>query len=214
VNLIFAFLHIIVQEVKEMKSYIKNSLYLVALMVILALTMPANAETGKITKTFTVDKGGTLVIESNLGSIFIGTWDRDEVSVIVKMSARKKSQVAGFEAQIEQRGNDVYIKGENEQDNRVSVEFDVNIPRKFNVDLKTGKGSIKLTDIKGNVKLFTNDGGISIGNVTGGNVDAHTSGDSVKVGNVKGDVEVDTSGGSIQLGEVTGKSRINESGSI
>ena len=82
------------------------------------------------------------------------------------------------------------------------------------MDIKTGKGSIKITDIRGNVKLLTEDGGISIGNVTGGNVDAHTSGDRIKVGNVEGNVTLDTSGGSIKLGEITGKSCINDSSCI
>ena len=198
-----------------MKPYIKKSFYLVILLLaILALTMPANAETGKIIKNFPVDKGGTLVIESNVGSIFVGTWDRDEVSVIVVKRASRKGQVAEFAPQIEQRGNDVYVKGENEQNNPVTVEYNVNIPKNFNVDLKTGKGSIKVTDIKGNVKLITSDGGIRVGNVTGGNVYAQTSGDSIRVGNVEGDVKVDTSGGSVRLGKITGKSSINEPNSI
>ncbi len=194
-----------------MKPYIKKSLYLVlSLLAIMALTMTANAETGKIIKTFPVDKGGTLVIKSNMGSIFVGTWDRDEVSVIVVKRASRKSQVAGFEAQVEKRGNDVYVKGENEQNNPVMVAFEVNIPENFNIDLKTAKGSIKVTDIKGNVKLITGDGGIGIGNVEGGNVYAQTSGDSIRVGNVEGDVKVNTSGGSVRLGKITGKSSINE----
>ncbi len=195
-----------------MKTYIKKSLCPLILLTILALTMPVYAETGKIEKTFPVTKGGTLVIESNLGSIYVGTWDRDEVSVIVKKRASSKQRVAGFEVQIEQKGNDVYVKGENEQDNRVIVEFCVNIPKEYNVDMKTDRGSINIDDIKGNVKLLTSDGGISVGNVTDGNVDARTSGDRVKVGNVKGGIKVDTSGGSIQLGKITGKSCINESG--
>lgn len=195
-----------------MKPYIKKSFYLVTLLAILALTMPAYAKTGKITKTFPVEKGGTLVIESNLGSIYVGTWDRDEVSVIVKRSASRMSRVNGFKVQIDQRGNDVYVKGENEQNNRVDVEFYINVPKEFSVDLKTGDGSINVGDLKGNVKLLTDDGGISIGNVIGGKVDARTSGDSIKVGNVKGDLKLDTSGGSIQLGKITGKSCINTAG--
>ena len=198
-----------------MKPYIKKSFYLVILLLaILALTMPASAETGKIIKNFPVDKGGTLVIESNVGSIFVGTWDRDEVSVIVVKRASRKGQVAEFAPRIEQRGNDVYVKGENEQNNPVTVEYNVNIPKNFNVDLKTGKGSIKVTDIKGNIKLITSDGGIRVGNVTGGNVYAQTSGDSIRVGNVEGDVKVDTSGGSVRLGKITGKSSVNEPNSI
>jgi len=195
-----------------MKSYIKKSFYALILLAILALTVPAYAGTGKIVKTFPVNTGGTLVIESNLGSIYIDTWDRDEVSVLVRKSASSKQREKGFEVQIEQRGNDIYVKGENEQNNRVSVDFCINIPKKYNVDLKTDKGSINVGDLKGNVKLLTSDGGISIGDITDGDVDVRTSGDRVKVGNVKGGIKVDTSGGSILLGKITGKSCINESG--
>ena len=198
-----------------MKPYFKKSLYLVTLLIaILALTIPANAETGKIIKNFPVDKDGTLVIECNLGSIFVGTWDRDEVSVVVVKRAIKKRNIAKFEAQVEKRGNDIHVRGKNEEHNPVLVEFNVNIPRNFNVDLKTGKGSIRITDINGNVKLLTGDGGIRIGNVEGGNVYAQTSGDSIKVGNVEGDVKLNTSGGSVRLGKITGKSSINESDTI
>ena len=73
-----------------------------------------------------MDKGGKLVIESSLGSIFVGTWDRDEVCVIVIKRAQRKNQVAGFEAQIEQRGN---VEG--------------------NVIVDTSGGSIKLGEITG-----------------------------------------------------------------
>ena len=176
-----------------MEPYIKKSLYALTLLAILALTVPAYAETGKIVKTFPVNKGGTLVIDSNLGSIYIDTWDRDEVSVLVRRRASSKQRVKGFEVQIERRGNDIYVKGENRPDNLVSVDFCVNIPKEYSVDLKTGEGSIDLGDIKGNVK-------------------AKTSGDSVKLGDVKGGVKVDTSGGSIQMGKISGKSCINEAG--
>ena len=195
-----------------MNAYIKKSLYPLALLALLALTLPAYAETGKILKTFSVEKGGTLVIESNLGAIYVDTWDRDEVSVLVRRCASSKQRVKGFDVQIEQKGNDIYVKGENEENNRVSVDFRINIPKEYNVDLKTREGLIDLADIKGNVKLLTKDGNIVIGNVKDGNVDARTSGDSIKVGNVKGGIKVDTSGGTIQLGEITGKSCINESG--
>ena len=167
----------------------------------------------KISKKLSpVGKGGTLYLESGMGSIKVGTWEKGEVFVSVKKRARSKERLDGFEVQIEQNGNDIVVSGDNEWNNRVRVEFQVNVPREYNLDLSTGGGSIDVSDINGNVKLHTSGGSIAIGDVDGGDVDAHTSGGSIKIGDVNGDLKVDTSGGSINLGKITGTSSIHTSG--
>ncbi len=186
-----------------MKMFIKISLYPFILLAVLTLAIAAHAETQKIEKTFSVDKGGTLVIESDIGSIEVGTWDKNEVSVSVRKNASSRKRLDMFEVQLEQRGNDIFIEGRNERRNRIQVEFHVIVPGIYNADLRTGGGSIDVADISGNVKINTSGGSISIGNVESGNIDAHTSGGSIKVGNVTGIVKVDTSGGSIDIGNVT-----------
>lgn len=187
-----------------MKPNMNKLLYFLAVLVVLTVAMSARAETERIEKTFSVNKGGTLFIDSDVGSIDVKTWDKDKVSVSIKKQARNQERLDRFEVLIEQRGDDVYIDGDNERRNRIQVEFHVSVPKKYNLDLRTGGGSIAVADINGNVKLDTSGGSISIGDVDGGNIDAHTSGGSIRVGNVNGMVKVDTSGGSISIGNVAG----------
>jgi DUF4097 and DUF4098 domain-containing protein YvlB len=183
---------------------VKKLLYCLALTAVFTMALSARAETEKVEKTFSAGKGGTLVIDSDVGSIEVGTWDKGEVYVSVKKQASSQKRLDGFEVQIEQKGNDIYIDGKNKGHNRVHVEFYVSVPREYNVDLKTGGGSIDVADINGNVKINTSGGSISIGNVESGDINAHTSGGSIKVGDVIGKVKVDTSGGSIAIGNVAG----------
>jgi hypothetical protein len=195
-----------------MNQYIKKMLYTLIILAGLIVTVSANAETENIERTFSVSKGGTLILESDMGSIKVGTWDKSEVFVSVKKRASSKERLDRFKLLIEKRGNNIYIKGNREWNSRLQIEFHINVPKEYNVDLKTGGGSIKVADIKGNVKLATSGGSISIGNVDLGDVNAHTSGGSIKVGDVNGNLKVNTSGGSIHLGKVTGTSSINTSG--
>ena len=127
-----------------------------------------------------MNKGGTLVIECDLGAIYVGTWDGDEVFVSVKKRASKQKQLKSFGVQIEQRGNDIYVKGKNRRNSLVGVVFKIDVPREYNVVLKTDEGYINVADIKGNV-------------------DAHTSRGDIKVTNVDGDLKAVASGGKIFL---------------
>ena len=182
-------------------------------MVFLMAATPVMAETQEIKKSFEVKSGGTLLIKSDSGKIEIETWKNNKVAVEVRKKAKNKDRLNKFEITISQKGNDVEIYGESENNSRVSVRYVVKVPQKYNVNLETGGGSIKVSDIQGKVTVDTSGGSITIGNVSGGNdVDANTSGGSIKVGDVDGNLKVDTSGGSIKLGSIKGKSTIETSG--
>ncbi len=185
-----------------MKRTNRMMLFPVVVLFVLTLVMSAHAETEKIEESFSVSKGGELIIDSDLGTIDVDTWGEDEVFVSIKKRARKQKQLDGFEVEIEQRGNDIYIRGDNERRNRVRVEFRVKVPMAYSLDLSTGGGPINVADINGNVKLDTSGGGITIGDVKGGDINAHTSGGNIRVADVTGNVEVDTSGGNISIGNV------------
>ena len=182
-------------------------------MVFLMTTSPAMAETQEINKSFDVKSGGTLRIKSDNGKIAVETWSEDKVAVEVRKKAKNKERLERFEVTISKKGNDIVVYGESGFNSRVRVSYVVKVPKKYNVNLQTGGGSIQVSDIQGGVTVDTSGGSITIGNVTGGNnVDANTSGGSIKVGDVDGNLKVDTSGGSIKLGSVKGKSTIETSG--
>ncbi|GAH22009.1 unnamed protein product, partial [marine sediment metagenome] len=112
---------------------------------------------------------------SDQGSIKVEIWDKQTVEVLVEKKARKQKQLDSFKVNFDQKGNDIFVEGDGDWNNKVSVKFIIKVPQEFNLDLKTGGGSIGVADISGEVKVNTSGGSISIGNVTQGNVDAHTS---------------------------------------
>jgi hypothetical protein len=195
-----------------MNNSIQGILFLlVALFGVMAAT-PAKSETENIDKSFSVKSGGTLTIESDQGSFNVETWDKQIVEVLAEKKAKKQKQLDGFKVTFYQKDNDIFVEGDGDWNNKVSVKFIIKVPQEFNLELKTGGGSIGVADISGEIKVSTRGGSISIGNVTQGNVEANTSGGSIKVGDVDGNLKVDTSGGSIRLGKIIGKSSIETSG--
>ena len=173
---------------------------------------PAKSETENVDKSFSVKSGGTLTIESDQGSIKVETWDKQTVVVLVEKKAKKQKQLDGFKVNFDQKGNDIFVEGDGDWNNKVSVKFIIKVPQEFNLDLNTGGGSIEVSDISGEVKVNTSGGNIRIGDVIHGSVEANTSGGNINVGDVDGNLKVDTSGGNIRLGKINGKSSIDTSG--
>ncbi|MDX2498910.1 MAG: hypothetical protein QNL14_00195 [Deltaproteobacteria bacterium] len=195
-----------------MNNSIQRILFLLLVLFSAMAATPAKSATENVDKSFSVKSGGTLTIESDKGSIKVETGDRLTVEVLVEKTAGKQEQLDGFKVNLDQKGNDIFVEGDGDWNNKVSVKFFIKAPLSFNLDLKTGGGAIGVDDISGKVKVNTKGGNIRIGNVAQGNVDAKTSGGNINVGDVAGNLIVETSGGNIGLGKISGKSSIDTSG--
>jgi DUF4097 and DUF4098 domain-containing protein YvlB len=178
----------------------------------LVLTSNAFAKTETVEKNFEVSQGGTLTINSDQGSIDIETWNKDSVAIKVKKKASSQERIDEFKLSFNQSGNDISVDGDSEWNSKVNVQFMIKVPTSFNLDVKTGGGSIEVGDLSGMIKVHTSGGSIKIGNVAEGNVDADTSGGSIKVGDVNGNLKVNTSGGSIKLTSGGGDVKAETSG--
>ncbi len=191
---------------------------------------------GDIKKSFDIKPGGWLKLESDIGSIDVKTGQRNQVEVEVLFSLRSgngdrlQELLDDFDIDFRQSGNDVIIQAEYQKDrwnlwnsdrNTLRVEFRVTVPSKYNLDLETAGGSIRVDDLEGEVHSATSGGSLNFGRITGlvsgktsggsitlsqckGNVDVHTSGGSIRIGQVEGDVLAKTSGGGIHVDEVMG----------
>lgn len=176
--------------------------------VALGLPIASQAASDDIEREFDVAPGGTLMLESDAGSVDVNTWDQARVRVRVR-------NPGGYEVDIRQSGNDVQVQAGSQRGflgfGRNNIGFTVDVPRTYNIDLDTGGGSIKIADINGRIDAETSGGSIDVGNTTGG-VKADTSGGRITILNVEGDVEADTSGGSITIGDVIGNVDADTSG--
>jgi|GEM_PF-1028454 len=84
-----------------------------------------------------------------------------------------------------------------------NVHFRISIPRQYNVDLKTGGGSVSVADLTGKARCRTSGGSVKLGRIEG-DVWAKTSGGSITAGDISGSAVAHTSGGSIRIGHVLG----------
>ena len=214
----------------------------VALLTLTAVTASAESE-DKLTKSFKVQPGGQLVVVADRGSIEVKTTDADSVEVEVARKARGsqskteptfKDHLVTFT----QDGQKVVVHSEYKGGrwagwfgNRLElqVKYLITIPRKFDVDIKTVGGSIKVAELAGKVQAQTSGGSLNFAKIDGalsahtsggsitvvgckGNADLKTSGGSLHLGNIEGDVDARTSGGAIHADKLTGKSVLKTSG--
>ncbi len=175
-------------------------------------SLPALSKEEEIKKSYSVSAGGNLVLESERGSINVDSWDKSQVEVLVIKKARNQEKLKDFKVTFEKQGDTITIQGDGAWGSRVNVEYKIKVPQTFNLNLKTGGGSIEVGDLSGIIKLDTSGGSIKVGNVKRGSVDVDTSGGSIEVGDVNGDLKAQTSGGSIHTGKVTGESLVDTSG--
>lgn len=162
-----------------------------ALLVVASFSM---AKPATLERSFQVEQGGSLFIDSDAGSIEVSTHNRNTIEVEVDKRGRNADD---FTITMDQSGNDLKINGKKSgswfSGFSLDVHYKVTVPERYDVHLRTGGGSIALDNLTGNV-------------------DAHTSGGSIRVGAINGDVDVRTSGGSIKVEEVAGNLKAHTSG--
>ena len=151
----------------------------------------------KMEQSFDVQSGGTLYLDSHSGSVDIVSHSSDTVEVRVE---KKGGSADNFEVSFSQDSDDVRVIGKRQ--NRLfggyqSVRFLVKVPEQYNVDLRTGGGSIDISDLNGKVDAHTSGGSIKLGQIVG-DVDIKTSGGSIRVEEVAGNIDAHTSGGSVK----------------
>lgn len=204
------------------KSFLFVCLTIIALTTVLPHYVAARNHEQQVEKHFKAAEGGTLYLNSDRGSVKIRGQAFDEVDVVVTLKAdtRNKEEARDwfdrFELTFDHRGKDVEIRGEWDDSwfgrrNKLKVHFDIQVPKRYNLDVDTAGGSIWLDDLSGEVRLETSGGSIAMGEIEGP-VWAETSGGSISLERAKGDASVHTSGGSITLSKIEGSVDAKTSG--
>ena len=213
------------------------SLTIVACVFVVAADLEAQTTEGNLSKRFTVKPGGNLVIEADRGGIEITTGETSEVKIDVKrkitgVSKEKAEQIlATHEVTFDQDGDRVevharfpkdFLQSLNKGAQRMQVHYEVLVPNRFNLDLRTAAGEISATDIAGTVKARTAGGSLKFAEIKGpfegttsagsislqgatGLVTARTSGGSISLGRLDSETTAETSAGSISVKHANGK---------
>jgi DUF4097 and DUF4098 domain-containing protein YvlB len=193
------------------------------------LVLDADAKIERtVEKSFTVQPGGTLKVETNGGGIRVEAAAGDTVKIVIhqKIDATSEAEadalLKDLTLTLEQQGADVTAIAKYDRDRPsswfkwgswppVRCEFAVTVPVTYNVDLKTSGGGITVGDLTGKVVTRTSGGGLKYGKITG-DIDGHTSGGGIKLEACTGEVALHTSGGGIHLGRIDGPASVHTSG--
>ena len=178
-------------------------------------TFPQAESDDRVEKSFAVSSGGQLTVNADRGSIEVAATDGEMVKVEVTRETRAateaeaKELLRDHELTFNHQGDKVEITAKYKGDRRSSdgfrhqlqVHYQISVPRKYNIDLKTAGGAITVSDLAGNVKVETAGGGLHIGRIQGP-VWARTSGGRVALGGATEVADLMTSGGGIAVDDV------------
>ncbi len=189
-------------------------------------TMTDAAVEDHVERSFQVSPGGRLTVDSDRGSIEVGTGDRDVVDIKIERKVKKNGKwsieevLEDFPITFDHSDDGVTIRAKHNQEilrrwgrerNRLRVKFLITVPQRYSVDLKTVGGGISVGDLEGEVRSQTAGGNLQIGKIKGP-VWGRTSGGSIKLEGTQGDADVKTSGGRITIGSVAGAVEAKTSG--
>ena len=156
-----------------------------AIALVLLAAGTANAAERKLDRTFTVSPGGSLIVDADSASVHVSGGDTNQVIVHMVAQGQEK-ELAEMRLEAAQKDDGVTVTmrrqekrgwfnwGSWNSDGRIEVT----VPKRYQVNVRTGGGSVELADTAGSAKLQTSGGDIAARNVTG-NVNARTSGGGI-----------------------------------
>ncbi len=168
---------------------------------------------GKLEKTFDVSEEGFLKIKNISGYIRINSWDKNQVKITAYERRRKPyDEIAHI--WIEKSKNRVYIETEYDKyyerekyrgfwkrrRNRSypGVEYEINVPEKFEVEASNVSGDIIVENIYGRVEGTAVSGDVLISNVNGPVFAKSVSG-RIKLNKIEGEIETRNVSGGITI---------------
>lgn len=187
---------------------------LLRLAAVLICTQAAIAQAADKTldRSFKVESGGRLDVTADAADIVVSGGSNGTVVVKVALSG-DQDILDDVELSAEQTGNDVNVKAKRKSRGRGRLEgrITVQVPARYDVELRTAGGDLSIERINGKTRGKTA-GGDVLASQLQGNVEVQTSGGDVKVEGVQGDLTASTSGGDIVIDNVTGATRASSSG--
>ena len=178
-----------------------------------------------IVETFPVAAGGKLTIDADCGEIDVQSTDDDTLSVRIQRAAQIKANrraaeiLKNLDVQITHEASDVKIEAKftgnakrwQKRQNDLDVQFDILVPRHYNLDLETACDDISVVNVTGDVNVETFRAALRLQKITG-RIDAVTSLGNIDLKAFNGDAVLQTTGGNIGIAEGTGDVKTKTSG--
>jgi len=142
------------------------------------------------------------------GAVEVRSWDRPEVLVEVEKRGEDKDAVSKIQVLADRTGNRIQLEARHPGGRMVfhgfgsfrspSAKFIASVPRKTNLVVRSGDGSVLAERIQGRLELRTGDGAIRAVE-TSGELLAESGDGSIQLDEVSGRVEARTGDGSLRI---------------
>jgi hypothetical protein len=190
----------------------KLSILLLAALVTPAFAALADASS-RIEKTLKLEPNGRFVLESDVGSVTLTGASSSGARVVI--TSDRYDLESRYDISFEENPGFVSVtvrrKDRFSWSEHGSVHFEVEVPSRTQTEIRTGGGSVTLSNLRGDSELKTSGGTIDVSGLSG-KLDAKTSGGSIHLQEVNGDAHVDTSGGRIEVASLDGSLTAHTSG--
>ncbi len=162
------------------------------------------AQEQTIEKEFKVAAGKKIRLDLKTGgSINIGGWDEDRLSAKVYLDGAdwRESKV-----EFEERPDGIQIKSfyaGRRSNHSTDIKFDINVPRRFDIEIGTMGGGIRITGVNGEMNGKTMGGELYLTNLQG-KLNLTTMGGNITLKDSEVDGGLHTMGGQVLIQDVVG----------
>jgi DUF4097 and DUF4098 domain-containing protein YvlB len=154
-------------------------------------------------KSFKVSGKPELRIDARDGSVEVNSWDQKEIQIHVETVGWR---IAADEVRITDRQIGDRVEMEllipthrwGFSMGHRSIRIDVKVPRELKLDLRTGDGSIRSTNLRGDLQLSSGDGAIR-GLELEGDLRIHTGDGSIELSGIDGNLSANTGDGNVTV---------------
>jgi hypothetical protein len=139
------------------------------------------------------------------GVIEVRAWDRPEIVVAIEKRGRDQEAVSKIEVVSERTGDRIKVEARHPDQAggfdmfvSPSARLIANVPKKTNLVIQTGDGSVLVERVDGKLDVHTGDGSIRV-KETSGELLAETGDGSMQIDDIAGRVELKTGDGSVRV---------------
>jgi DUF4097 and DUF4098 domain-containing protein YvlB len=212
----------------RLQRQVTMSTFVLASVIPAALACAETGPTGRFDRTLNVSGPIAVSVSSGSGSVTVTSGSDSTVRIIGTVhgnswwrrsaSEEVAQAIRSIEANppIVQEGSAIRIGDIEDREiaRRVSISYEVAVPKPTRLTVKTGSGSQTITAAVAGVNASTGSGSVTVG-VVDGPVEVRTGSGAVRVEGARDHAKVSTGSGSVDLGAIGGPVHVNTgSGSI
>lgn len=174
----------------------------IVIFTVMLILVNAYLMAGKFEKEFTVKPGKKLTVDLDIGgSIEVRGWEKSTVNITINYSGREFDSDA---VDFRQDDSGIYVNVNNGNYYRnKGLEISAQVPEKFDLDLETMGGSIKISNVEGEINGKTMGGSLVLDNLKG-TAKMITMGGEIVLKNAELDGQLKTMGGEVLFEDVVG----------